>query len=37
MTLTEEIKRSVLDNCGMDAVGVARADALDDERGGHRP
>lgn len=37
MTLTEEIKRYVLDNCGMDAVGVARADALDDERGGHRP
>ena len=37
MTLTDEIKRYVLDNCGMDAVGVARADALDDERGGHRP
>ena len=37
MTLTEQIKRYVLDNCGMDAVGVARADALDDERGGHRP
>ncbi len=37
MTLTEQIKRYVLDDCAMDAVGIARADALDDERAGHTP
>ena len=37
MTLTDEIKRCVLEDCGMDAVGIASAQALDDERGGHRP
>ena len=37
MTLTEQIKQYVLSGCGMDAVGIARADALDDERAGHRP
>jgi len=37
MTLTEQIKRYVLDDCGMDAVGIASSDALDDERGGFRP
>ena len=37
MTLTEQIKRYVLSECGMDAVGIADAEALDDERGGHRP
>ncbi len=37
MTLTEEIKRYVLEECGMDAVGVAGVDTLDDEIAGHRP
>ncbi len=37
MTLTEQIRNYVLRDCGMDAVGIARADALDDERAGHRP
>ena len=37
MTRTEEIKRYVLSDCGMDAVGIASPSALDDERGGHRP
>ena len=37
MTLTEEIRRYVLEDCGMDAVGIADVAALEDERGGHRP
>lgn len=37
MTLTETIRRYVLEDCGMDAVGIADVAALDDERGGHRP
>jgi len=37
MTQTETIRRYVLDELGMDAVGVASPEALDDERGGHRP
>ncbi len=37
MTLTEQIKRYVLDACRMDAVGIAQPDALDDERAGRRP
>ncbi len=37
MTLTEEIKQYVLNDLGMDAVGIARPDALDEERPGNRP
>ena len=37
MTQTEAIKRYVLDTLGMDAVGIASVEALDDERAGHRP
>ena len=37
MTPTETIKRYLLEDCGMDAVGIARANALDDERAGYRP
>lgn len=37
MTLTEEIKNYVLNDLGMDAVGIASPDALDDERAGNRP
>lgn len=37
MTQTEAIKRYVLSDLGMDAVGVASPEALDDERAGFRP
>ena len=37
MSMTDEIKRYVLDALGMDAVGIADPDAFDDERAGHRP
>ena len=37
MTQTEALKRYILETCGMDAVGIAAPDALDDERAGHRP
>ena len=37
MTLTEEIRRYILEDCGMDAVGIAPADALSGEARGHRP
>lgn len=37
MTRTEEIRRYVLDTLGMDAVGIASPEALDDERAGSRP
>lgn len=37
MSLTDEIKRYVLDTLGMDAVGIADPEAFDDERPGHRP
>ena len=37
MTLTEQIKAYVRGTLGMDAVGIAAPDALDDERAGHRP
>ena len=37
MTQTEALKRYILDDCGMDTVGVASPEALEDERPGHRP
>ena len=37
MSYTETIKNYILGSCGMDAVGIAPADALDDERAGFRP
>ena len=37
MTPTEMIRRYVLEDLGMDAVGIASPEALDDERAGHRP
>ena len=37
MSVTETLKRYILDDCGLDAVGIAPASALEDERGGHRP
>ena len=37
MTQTEALKRYILEDCGMDAVGIASVDTLDDERAGHRP
>ena len=37
MTPTETIKRYVLEDLGMDAVGIASPEALDDERAGRRP
>ena len=37
MSVTQTIKDYVLGECGMDAVGVARADALSGEARGHRP
>ena len=37
MTQTEALKRYILDDCGMDAVGIAAPEALSDERPGHRP
>ena len=37
MSLTDEIKRYVLETLGMDAVGIADPEAFDDERPGHRP
>ena len=37
MSFTETVKNYILGDCGMDAVGIAPADALDDERVGFRP
>ena len=37
MSLTQTIKNYVLGDCGMDAVGIAPAEALEDERVGWRP
>ena len=37
MTFTETIKQYILGTCGMDAVGIAPAEALEDERVCRRP
>lgn len=37
MSFTQTVKDYILGECGMDAVGIAPASALDDERAGQRP